>query len=560
MTRRLATSLSALGVTLLIVGATGASSAPRPLVTPTWLAPRFLASAEKPTEATIGATPKVATDRNGLTTCVWVSTEGAITASTRRPGRRWSISRALTAPDGIVEKLRIVATDDGSVVIAYLLYGGDGGETVRAISRGPKGRFGDAVTVATLPANVESLDLAAISGGEVWATWGMRDAGRVRVEAALRSPSSTWAAPQTVLSADYHDVPRDSQGPIQFRVPASLRAGPIPPSARHFVAKTVPAPRLATDRSGHVAISWSYYDGTIATINASTLTPQGVWSPPRSVDAQVPPPVYPQVAMASGGELVAVWTGGSQVVRTASLPTAGPWSPVENLSALQGHAFSPAIAVDANDIAIITWSRLYPAVVEVATKPADGTWGSPQALVDTDGDPPATSIAVGPNGSATVLLSLGSGYLAGQSAIQAIRRVSPDHWSVSHGISPPGELAFSPSLAFDGAGNATLVWQQRRDQDLVAVTSLDTSGPEISKVRAPSTARAGAPVTFSAYAFDAQANPTTISWRFPDTDEVLSRSRVTHRFPTHGNQTVMLTATDAVGNRSVKRITVAVTS
>jgi hypothetical protein len=119
-------------------------------------------------------------------------------------------------------------------------------------------------------------------------------------------------------------------------------------------------PSLAVGGDGTATAVWRVADGGHFIVQAATLPPGGAWSAPEALSAPTGDARTPDVAADGDGNATAVWKvleGSHYVVQAASHPTAGPWSIPLDLSVPGRSANDPHVAVSADDVATVIWSR-----------------------------------------------------------------------------------------------------------------------------------------------------------------------------------------------------------
>ena len=188
------------------------------------------------------------------------------------------------------------------------------------------------------------------------------------------------------------------------------------------------SPQIAIDNTGNAIAVWrgsNGSNGSNGTIQASRYTYNGSWLAPNSVanlsdtggNAD-----YPQIAIDNLGNAIAVWreSNGSNGIIQASRYTNGSWlapALVANLSAVGGNAQSPQIAIDntGNAIAVWTLSNGSNFIIQASRYTyTNGSWSTPANLSATDGIAISPQIAIDnyvePTTKTTVRFSINGNY------------------------------------------------------------------------------------------------------------------------------------------------------
>jgi hypothetical protein len=241
------------------------------------------------------------------------------------------------------------------------------------------------------------------------------------------------------------------------------------PVAISAEGKRTGIPSVALDKSGNAIIVWS-----AETITEAAYKPAGgSWEAPVPISFGLQAQRDAHVAFDSAGEATAVWARtnpeGTEIIQSATKPAGGSWGTPVNVSAGPQSSDGPLIAYDGSGDAVAAWTHRAgeeSTVIQAASKPAGGHWG-PAISLDTASEEVvnyATGLAVDPAGDATVLwTSRSAGSRGFQAVIQASRLPAGGTWSPPVDVSPVGQSPSSgeqlaPALAVDGAGNATAIW------------------------------------------------------------------------------------------------------
>ena len=219
-------------------------------------------------------------------------------------------------------------------------------------------------------------------------------------------------------------------------------------------------PAVAVDSHGNATTIWSRYDGSQLVVQAATRPAGGAWGAP--VDLAAGRSIYnPQLAVDPAGNVTAVWRRrevASSVVQSAARPAGGTWTTPVDLSvdpsvdATQQTDF-PQVAVDAAGIVTATWSRYDGSgyTVQAATRSTGGTWSTPVDLSVAGQVARTPHLAVDPAGNATAIWVSGS-------LIQAATRPAGGPWAAPVDLSTVAGSRANPRIVVDPGGSATAVW------------------------------------------------------------------------------------------------------
>jgi hypothetical protein len=212
---------------------------------------------------------------------------------------------------------------------------------------------------------------------------------------------------------------------------------------------------------GNVTAAWQLYGREDGIVKSAVRRAGRGWSAPFKLFDDVGNTYgSSEIAVDPLDNMTAVWSrreGHSFVVQSATRPTGGIWSAPVNLS--RPGAGSALVAVDPEGEATAVWllerdggNR---SVVQSATRPAGGIWSAPVNLSPVNQDAWSPRVALDPHGGATVVWEEEK-----SSAIQSATRPAGGSWSAPVTLSAPGVWAGRPQVAVDSQGNATAVWER----------------------------------------------------------------------------------------------------
>lgn len=224
------------------------------------------------------------------------------------------------------------------------------------------------------------------------------------------------------------------------------------------------SPEVAVDRSGNALAVWSQSDGETLTIWANGYVPGTGWGTARRIDAiNVIYGGDPQVAFDASGNAFAVWNqydGQQPNSIWANRYVAGVgWGTAGVIEAdNSGQDMFAELAVDAGGNAIAVWVQALTSTDNVKMNMyVKGTgWGIAQLLETDDGAAHSPRVAFDGSGNAIVVWNQHG--LQG-SLVYAKRYVAGTGWGTPVRI---GNIASggNAQVAFDGSGNAVAVWME----------------------------------------------------------------------------------------------------
>jgi PKD domain len=213
------------------------------------------------------------------------------------------------------------------------------------------------------------------------------------------------------------------------------------------------------------------------------------------------------VAVTSGGEVIATWSGpvgsSSVVEAAAQLPSNGVWQPTVALTSSTESAGGPVVGIDPAGDATAVWSAQ--------------------------------------NSSGGVVQS--STLRAGETA-----------WPAATNVSSSAEILDQPQVAVDPQGNAVAAWSS---DNVVQAAGYDAAGPLLDAQSIPTSGTVGKPVAFSVSPLDVWSAIASTSWQFGD-DQSANGAVTSHTYMSPGKYTVGLSSADTLGNASTAGATITI--
>ena len=228
--------------------------------------------------------------------------------------------------------------------------------------------------------------------------------------------------------------------------------------------------RIAVDEQGGAVAVWTRRAGDELVVQAATRPPGGDWLGPTDISATGQMLGDPQVGVAAGGDVVAVWerfARGRHFVYAAHRPAGGTWQRPTRLSDASRRSTTPQVAVDPRGNAVCVWSRYVGTVsaVQAARRPARAAWrrpvdlarGSKQGVEYTQ-----PHVALDGRGNAVAVWTRVAGRpaaaFARESLVQAAVGPAGGRWRTATRLSATGGRASGARVAVSLRGDAVVVW------------------------------------------------------------------------------------------------------
>ena len=207
----------------------------------------------------------------------------------------------------------------------------------------------------------------------------------------------------------------------------------------------------------------------------------GPWQAPVDLSDRSDEAFAPQVEVDGRRNAVAVWyarTSDGVVVQSATRPAGGSWRGPVDLSSGSRNAGAPRLDVGAQGTAVAVWESdriayVGPRVILSAVREPGERWGPPVRLSAAEGAADAPQVAVDPEGNATAVWTKHRG--SGKTRVQSSVRRRGGTWQKPVDI---GEISVeshggsaSPVVAVDARGNAAAAWTNVGEEDQGIVQS-----------------------------------------------------------------------------------------
>jgi hypothetical protein len=475
---------------------------------------------------------------------------------------------------------------DGQGNAVAVWTGSSGGWRVTQAATRPVGGSWSAPITFSVPGEEGGWEPAVAVGanGDAVAVWSSArhpaSGTRQYTMAATRAAGGAWSDPVALSLTGAGDigisyepaVVVDAQGnataiwseeteyATAIRVSTRQKGGdwsePVELTAREGRVGTTP--KLAVDALGDVTAIWNWRlpenDGGV--IQSATRPAGGSWSAPVDLSASDGKALLPQIAVDPQGDAVAVWkshTAGERV-QAARLTAGGSWRPAVDLSDAEG--YEPDVAIDPQGTATAVWETNdgVGRLVHASTSTLGGPWSAPVGLSIRDeaswiGAFPR--VTTDPQGDVTVIWR--NFHQPAHNRVTAVRREAGGAWSAPADLGEAdGELE-PMRVAADPQGYVTALWSYG---GRIVSSVFDPIAPQLNAVTVPASGVVGRPVTVSVDPFDLWS-PVAVSWDFGDGG---SGSGVTaeHCYSSPGERTVTLTGADPAANAASTTRTIAI--
>ena len=393
--------------------------------------------------------PALAVAPDATTTAVWQRSDGTSTirSATRPPGGSFGAPVDLSVSGKNAFSPQITTAPDGTATAVWRRFDGSN-FIIQAATRAPGGSFGAPVNLSAAGQNASFPQITAAPDGTTTAVWPGSDGTNSIIQAATRPPGGSFGAPVDLSAA----------------------------------GQSALSPQIATAPDGTATVVWSRSDGTNSIIQAATRPPGGSFGTAVDLSAAGLPAgqgaVAPQIATAPDGTATVVW-GRLGFIQAATRPPGGSFGAPVDLSA---SGTLPAIRFAAVDTApdgttTVIWRFNATSdpdiIIQAATRPPGGSFGSPvdlSAAAQDAGDPQITSA---PDGTTTAIWYRSDG---SNEIIQAATRPPGGGFGAPVNLSAPGQDAGSARIAATPDGTATAIWD-RSDGTNVRIQSASTAQP-----------------------------------------------------------------------------------
>jgi hypothetical protein len=174
--------------------------------------------------------------------------------------------------------------------------------------------------------------------------------------------------------------------------------------------------QVAVDPSGNEHHIWTRWDGSNTRIQYRLRNQAGNFDPVQTVSTAGRNASQPAIDVDGDGNVVVVWTesqGANVLVVAAARPAGGSFGSVQTVSAAGQNADKPRVSMDSEGKAVAVWIQYATAngQIQVATRPAGGSFGGIQTISDGGQDAFDAQVDSGPitDANATAIWSRSDG-------------------------------------------------------------------------------------------------------------------------------------------------------
>ncbi len=241
-------------------------------------------------------------------------------------------------------------------------------------------------------------------------------------------------------------------------ISAGLAGFGAQPAANAGGASVYPAndPQVTIDADGNALAVWARYD-TKWTIESRYRPAGGSWEAVRTLsDATAGDP---QVVTDGNGKSTAAWVESTKfgsVIRIARSTNGEEWTTPLTISST--NASNPRIAANAKGFVVVAWTRSDGTYgrIQASVRALNGTWPVATTLSPAEQDAYSPAVAMDGNGRATVVWRQD----AATKEIQAASRPRGGQWATAETISDEGFDSDTPAIAADSDGNLVAAWER----------------------------------------------------------------------------------------------------
>ncbi len=391
-------------------------------------------------------TPQIATAPDGTATAVWQRNNGSnfiIQAATRPPGGGFGSPVDLSAAGHNAGAPHITTAPDGTVTVVWSRLNGSNA-IIQAATRPPGGSFGTPVELSEVGQDAFIPQITTAPDGTVTAVWYRSNGSNAIIQAATRPPGGSFGTPVDLSAA--------SQDAFD--------------------------PQIAAAPDGTATAVWRRYNGSNYIIQAATRPPGGSFGTPVDLSEVGKNSFSPQITTGPDGTATAVWlrsNGSNFIIQAATRPPGGSFGTPVDLSEVGQNAFDPQITTAPDGTATAVWLRSNGSnsITQAATRPPGGSFGTPVDLSEVGQNASYPQITTAPDGTATAVWLRSNG---SNSIIQAATRPPGGSFGTPVDLSAAGQDAFSPQITTAPDGTATAVWVRVNGSNDI-IQSISTAQP-----------------------------------------------------------------------------------
>jgi hypothetical protein len=364
----------------------------------------------------------------------------------------------------------------GDATVLWVRASGPDETLVQSAYRPAGGSWQEPTTVSNAPSIEPEPKLRLDAAGDATAVWEATGGaeGRRELESAYRPAGGSWQQPVAVAEAHqstHLEVDAAGDAFLIWTQANTIESSYRPSGGSWSVPVALSqaggdsfAPRIAVDAAGDATAVWTTRNGSESETETSYRPAGGAWEAPSTLSNPGEEAADASLAADPRGDTVVGWardeTPGQNLMIARYRPAGGGWEAPVGLGYEDGEAGSPGLAMDDAGDLMAVWSsvRVSPpryATVQSAYRPVGGSWEAPVVLSSTESNAYPEDIAFDGLGDALVLWVQGNGEAQ---AIAGALRTAAGIWQPPTEISEPALLTDNASAAFEPDGSALAVW------------------------------------------------------------------------------------------------------
>ncbi len=404
--------------------------------------------------------------------CALALVPATASAAPQGPWQVPATDLSASAADAIAPDLKILP--DGSAIAVWWINDGPS-NSIQASTRPPGGSFGAPFDLSEPTENAVGPTLAIGSDGSAAVTWLRVDTPDRIVRAVTSAPGGSFGEPVDISEAGQDAFEQEvAVGPDGSATAVWRRAGIIQTSTRpsggsfgtpvDISATGAESPQIAIGPDGAATVVWR----RAGIIQASTRPPGGSFGIPLDLSESSENANGPTIAVGSDKTTIVAWRTGSGcdvstpcIIQSSTRPPDGSFGTPEDLSDAGGTSRGQQIVIGPDGAATAVW-QLFDGtwwIIQTADRPAGGPFGAPVDLTGIDNFSTAPSIAIGPDGTKTVVWQFNAVDFSTPGVIQSATRPPGGSFGPVADLSASGQgNAVDAKIAIGPDGTATSVW------------------------------------------------------------------------------------------------------
>jgi len=346
-----------------------------------------------------------------------------LAAASQAAASPWTTAANLSEEGQNAYAPKVAVDGAGGAIVAWTRYNGSK-DVVQAALKPAGEPWGKSVTLSEAGEEASEPQVAMDPAGDAVVVWRQFNGSDYIVQAAVKPAGEPWGKSVTLSEA----------------------------------GEEASEPQVAVNPAGDAVAVWRRFNGSDYVVQAALKPASEPWGKPAALSEAGQEASQPRVAVDAAGEATAVWrryNGSDHVIQAAQEPVGEPWSKPDTLSEAGQEAYEPEVAVDGAGNATAVWGyyREYlDSFVQVAVRPAGGSWGGPATLSEAGQEISEPQIAVDAGGDAATVwdaFRYGECY-----CVQTTVKLAGEPWEGADWLT----AGYHPRVGIDAAGEAMEVW------------------------------------------------------------------------------------------------------